>query len=110
MKQINIQKESKEVLKHFTFLYAKSVTLVYQTIRNMFNEISLKLCGQKTATAILSICNVSRRAQFGRTFSTERRHCDESMRLIVFDNTDIWRDHHGEISFLEALSTKSGTT
>jgi hypothetical protein len=29
--------------------------------------------------------------------------------LIVLENTDIWRDQNGEISFMEALSTKYGT-
>jgi hypothetical protein len=30
------------------------------------------------------------------------------MRLIIVDNTDIWRDQQGKIRLLEALSTKSG--
>jgi hypothetical protein len=31
------------------------------------------------------------------------------MRLSFFDNTDIWRDRHGQIIFLVAQSTKPGT-
>jgi hypothetical protein len=40
----------------------KNVMSPYHTIRHMFNEISLELYEEKIAAAILSLCDVARKA------------------------------------------------
>ena len=102
-------KRAKEVLKYFTLVQAQNIKPAFHTIINTLNEISLKLRKQKTGTATVSICDVSARAKFGKTFCTELKTLMTACGGLLLTVLTSGETNMERISLLEALSTKSGT-